>query len=172
MIISLIGFMAAGKTSIGKQLAESVKAPFVDLDAYIEDKENKTISEIFADGGEAAFRKLEEKYLEDLLEEHIVENPETIEDKDAPTKKCTMVLSLGGGAVISPLCRDLIKHLTFCIYVKTDLNTIFNRLQSSSEKEKRPLLAESRALRDSLEALFYQREDYYIELADKTISGK
>ena len=80
MIISLIGFMGAGKTTIGKQLAQSVKCPFVDLDAYIEEKEGKTISEIFEQSGEKGFRDMEFNYLQDILEDHIAEHPETLED--------------------------------------------------------------------------------------------
>ncbi|MBO7764442.1 MAG: dephospho-CoA kinase, partial [Bacteroidales bacterium] len=66
MIISLIGFMGAGKSTIGKQLAQSIKCPFIDLDAYIEEKECETISEIFGEKGEGGFRELELNYLEDL----------------------------------------------------------------------------------------------------------
>ena len=80
MIISLIGFMGAGKSTIGKQLAQSIKCPFIDLDAYIEEKEGKTISEIFGEKGEGGFRELELNYLEDVLEDHIAEHPETLED--------------------------------------------------------------------------------------------
>lgn len=171
MIITLIGFMAAGKTFIGRKLAESLKAPFVDLDAYIEEKEGKTIAEIFESKGESAFRVMEENHLEDLLEEHIASNPETLDDRDAPDKKCTLVISLGGGAVMSPVCRNLIRDLTYCIYVKTDVGVIFRRLQDRAEREKRPLLKGEKDLRDSIEALYYEREQYYEELAQSTVDG-
>ena len=98
MIISLIGFMAAGKTTMARELSAKVGAPMIDTDAYIEEREGKTISRIFAAVGEPGFRKIEEECLEDILEEHISEHPETLEDMH----RCTLVLSLGGGIVTTP----------------------------------------------------------------------
>ena len=98
MIISLIGFMAAGKTTMARELSAKVGAPMIDTDAYIEEREGKTISEIFAAVGEPGFRKIEEECLEDILEEHISEHPETLEDMH----RCTLVLSLGRTAATSP----------------------------------------------------------------------
>ena len=95
MIISLIGFMAAGKTTMARELSAKVGAPMIDTDAYIEEREGKTVSGIFAAVGEPGFRKIEEECLEDILEEHISEHPETLEDMH----RCTLVLSLGGGIV-------------------------------------------------------------------------
>ena len=137
MIISLIGFMAAGKTTMARELSAKVGAPMIDTDAYIEEREGKTyieeregktISEIFAAVGEPGFRKIEEECLEDILEEHISEHPETLEDMH----RCTLVLSLGGGIVTTPGCRDLISRFTYCVYVKTDIDTIFNRLSKDT----------------------------------------
>lgn len=68
MIISLIGFMAAGKTTMARGLSAKVGAPVIDTDNYIEEREGKTISEIFAEVGESGFRKIEEECLEDILE--------------------------------------------------------------------------------------------------------
>ena len=95
MIISLIGFMAAGKTTMGRELSARLGAPLIDTDAYIEEREGKTISEIFAAEGESGFRRIEAECLEDILEEHISQHPETLEDMT----RCTLVLSLGGGIV-------------------------------------------------------------------------
>lgn len=171
MIISLIGFMGAGKTTMARELAKSLEAPAVDLDTYISERESKTISEIFEEAGEDGFRKIELECLQDVLEDNISEHPETIEDMT----RCTLVLSLGGGIVITPECRDLISRFTYCIYVKTDLDTIFDRL--SKDTGDRPLLkdagpsgqtAESR-LRESIERLYKEREPYYISLARKTV---
>ena len=111
MIISLIGFMAAGKTTMARELSAKVGAPMIDTDAYIEEREGKTVSEIFAAVGEPGFRKIEEECLEDILEEHISEHPETLEDMH----RCTLVLSLGGGIVTTPGCRDLISRFTYCV---------------------------------------------------------
>ena len=89
MIISLIGFMAAGKTTMGRELSAKLGAPLIDTDAYIEEREGKTVSEIFAAEGESGFRRIEEECLEDILEEHISQHPETLEDMT----RCTLVLS-------------------------------------------------------------------------------
>lgn len=61
--------MAAGKTTMARELSAKVGAPVIDTDAYIEEREGKTISEIFAsEGGEAGFRRIEEECLEEILE--------------------------------------------------------------------------------------------------------
>lgn len=165
MIISLIGFVGAGKTTIAKELARSVQAPVIDLDEYITKRENKTISEIFAEVGESGFRKIELECFEDVLEDNIADNPETIDDMS----HCTLVLSLGGGIVLTPECRDLISRFTYCIYVKQDLNVIFDRL--SENPGDRPLLMsqEGMQLKEKLERLFMERKPLYEKLAQKTL---
>lgn len=183
MIISLIGFMASGKTTLGQQLAQSLRCDFIDLDQHIEEKEGKTVAEIFATTSEAHFRELEEKYLEDLLEEHISDNPQTLEDlpprsddsaDDAaiPTRNCTLVLSVGGGCVMSDLCAELLDRFTCCIYLETDFNALFARLEQPQQQENRPLIsgaAQSGQMREQIEKIFRQREPHYRKLARKTI---
>ncbi len=182
MIISLIGFMGAGKSTIGRQLAQSIKCPFIDLDAYIEEKEGKTISEIFGEKGESGFRELELNYLEDVLEDHIAEHPETLEDlppftpestaDDAPvaTRGCTMVLSLGGGIVTNPECADLISRFTYCMYIHTDIEVIKQRLSQQTEAAGRPMLGgeSGDALLARIEKLYKERTPLYTRLARKT----
>ena len=124
MIISLIGFMAAGKTTMARELSAKVGAPMIDTDAYIEEREGKTISEIFATVGEPGFRKIEEECLEDILEEHISEHPETLEDMH----RCTLVLSLGGGIVTTPGCRDLISRFTYCVRLYREREPLYEAL--------------------------------------------
>lgn len=166
MIISLIGFMAAGKTTMARELSAKVGAPVIDTDAYIEEREGKTISEIFeSEGGEAGFRRIEEECLEDILEKHISEHPETLEDMH----RCTLVLSLGGGIVTTPGCRDLISRFTYCVYVKTDIDTIFNRL--SKDTGGRVLLEnrQGASLREIIKRLYREREPFYEALARTTV---
>ena len=123
--------MAAGKTTMARELSAKVGAPMIDTDAYIEEREGKTISEIFAAVGEPGFRKIEEECLEDILEEHISEHPETLEDMH----RCTLVLSLGGGIVTTPGCRDLISRFTYCVRGDTPLRDVIDRLY----REREPL---------------------------------
>ena len=151
---------------MARGLSAKVGAPVIDTDAYIEEREGKTISEIFAsEGGEAGFRRIEEECLEEILEKHISEHPETLEDMH----RCTLILSLGGGIVITPGCRDLISRFTYCVYVKTDIDTIFERL--SKDTGGRTLL-ENRGdtpLRDVIERLYREREPLYEALARTTV---
>lgn len=166
MIISLIGFMAAGKTTLGRELSARLGAPVIDTDSRIEEREGKTISEIFAsEGGESGFRRIEEQCLEEILEEHISEHPETLEDMT----RCSLILSLGGGIVTTPACRDLISRFTYCIYVKAGLDTLMERL--SKDTGGRTLL-ENRgdsSLREVIERLYHEREPLYEALADTTV---
>lgn len=169
MIISLIGFMAAGKTTLGRELASSLKAPFIDMDAYIEEKEGKTIPEIFEASGESHFRTIELNYLEEILEEHISEKPETLEEE---YKKCTLVISTGGGIVTTKECRDLLTRFTYCVYLKVDMETLFERLEK--ESENRPMLKtepanEKIAIRSTIERLYHERAPLYEEIAQKII---
>lgn len=165
MIISLIGFMGAGKTSLGIELGKKLDAKVIDTDQYIEEKEGKTISEIFSESGEKHFREIEANVLEDILEDHISQNPETLEDYT----KCTLVLSLGGGIVTTPICRDLISRFTYCVYLKTDMNVIFDRLEKDSGKRALLHSQQGVELRSTIEKLYREREQYYEELAKKII---
>lgn len=179
MIISLIGFMGAGKTTMGKQLSEIMKTPFIDLDTYIQEREGKTIAEIFEEKGEAGFREIEENSLQDVLENHISDNPQTIEDlppfdaseskddQSIPHRECSLVLSLGGGIVTNPECVELIKRFTYCLYIKTDINTILSRLEK--ESENRPMLKGEGTLQEIINKLYYEREPLYNAIARKII---
>lgn len=157
--------MAAGKTTMARELSARLGAPMIDTDAFIEERENRTVSEIFAAEGEQGFRKIEENCLEDILEEHISKNPETLED----THRCTLVLSLGGGIVITPGCRDLISRFTYCVYVKTDIDTIFGRLSGNTGGRALLENRSGNSLREVIERLYREREPYYEELADTVV---
>lgn len=182
MIISLIGFMGAGKTTLGREMAQSLRCPFIDLDAYIEEKEGHTIREIFGMHDEGYFRKLEEKYLEDVLEDHVSENPETLDDMPSeegeeesetmPARKCTLVISLGGGIITNPACCSLISRFTYCIYLKTDIGVIFQRLEKDTSDH--PMLDSDgkHTLMETISRLLAEREPLYMKLARKTITTK
>src|SRR3984957_1394832 len=89
-MIVLVGFMGAGKTTVGRLLAANLGVPFTDSDHVIEDRAGKPIRQIFADDGEAAFRALEHEVIADLLA-----GPD-------------IVLAVGGGAVEHALTRKLL----------------------------------------------------------------
>ena len=66
--IILIGYMGAGKTTVGKALSQSLALPFYDLDWYIEERYRRTIPQIFAENGENGFREIEQKVLHEVAE--------------------------------------------------------------------------------------------------------
>ena len=90
--VILIGPPGAGKSSVGRSLARLLQEEFIDTDVVIAARENKSISEIFVDQGEPYFRKVEEEVLLDVLKNH------------------SGVLSLGGGAPLSPTAQSAIKE--------------------------------------------------------------
>ncbi|REH48802.1 shikimate kinase [Tenacibaculum gallaicum] len=124
MKIILLGYMASGKSTIGRFLAEKKHIPFIDLDEYIEKREGKTVSEIFELKGEIYFRKQEHVFLKELLE-----------------KKEDFILSLGGGTPCYAGNMDVLLNFknVKSVYLKTSINTIVDRL--TNEKSQRPLVA-------------------------------
>lgn len=82
----LIGFMGAGKTTVGRALAKRLRSKFLDLDDVIEQREQLSVAEIFASSGETAFRRMESAALHALLQDREVEND--------------LVIALGGGAFV------------------------------------------------------------------------
>src|SRR5262245_24058997 len=98
----MIGLMGAGKTSIGKRLAQSLDMPFADADQEIEKAAGKTINEIFAENGEAYFRDGERRVIARLL-------------SDGPK-----VLATGGGAFMNVETRGRIAQLSISIWLRAD----------------------------------------------------
>src|SRR5579864_5288094 len=90
--VVLIGFMGAGKTTVGRALAERLGWKFLDLDDLIEQRERKAVAEIFASAGEAAFRRMESAALAAALQDC--------------AGSSDLVLALGGGAFVQPQNRD------------------------------------------------------------------
>ncbi len=118
-IIVLVGLMGAGKSRVGRELARLLGLPFVDADHEIEKSAGMPIPDIFAEFGEAEFRKGEMRVIERLL----VGPP--------------LVLASGGGAFIQPAVRDAIKKHAVSVWLKADLDTLVERTRRTSH---RPLL--------------------------------
>ena len=142
MMVTLTGFMGSGKTTVGKVLADFLGCPFLDLDELIVQKAGKSIPDIFAQDGEAAFRQLEAKILRQQVEKYA---------------ESTVVLALGGGAVLAPASAALLHEKTVCIYLRATLDTLLGRLVG--ETAGRPLADAS--LADRLAS----REPIYEETA-------
>jgi shikimate kinase len=146
--IALVGLMGAGKTSIGRRLAQQLRLPFVDADAEIETAAGTSIEEIFERHGEAAFRDGERRVMVRLL--------------DAPPR----VIATGGGAFIDPSTRALLRAAALTVWLRADLELMLARV---SRRDNRPLLknVDRRAV---LEQLIAQRYPVYAE-ADLTIDS-
>lgn len=119
--IFLIGYMGAGKTTLGKAFARAMGLTFVDLDWYIEERFHKTVGQIFAERGEEGFRELEKRMLHEAGD---------FED---------VVISVGGG---TPCFFDNIDYMNQAgetVFLDVDNKVLFRRLKVA--KQQRPLLA-------------------------------
>ncbi|MBG1233359.1 shikimate kinase [Aestuariivirga litoralis] len=117
--IVLVGLMGAGKSSIGRRLAEKLEMPFVDADHEIEAAAGKSISEIFADHGEDYFREGERRVITRLLENG------------------RQILATGGGAYMNGETRERIRDHGISVWLKADLDLLLKRV---SKRNDRPLL--------------------------------
>ena len=145
MMITLTGFMGSGKTTVGKVLADFLGCPFMDLDDLIVKKAGKSIPEIFAEDGEAAFRQLEARLLRQT---------------GANYTENTVVLALGGGAVTAPASAALLREKTVCIYLRATLETLQSRLEG--ETAGRPLADASLADRLAAREPLYEQTAHVI----------
>ena len=139
----LLGFMGSGKTTIARKLDPD----FVDMDALLEDRLGMPIARFFEEKGEAAFRQLEEEVLADLL-------------------KTDKVISTGGGIVISPRNRALLKQNPDNIYLKADFETLYQRI-SADKDNQRPLFLKNS--KEGLAAIFNERQVWYEEVASQIV---
>jgi shikimate kinase len=137
--VVLVGMMGAGKTAVGKALAERLNAPFLDSDAEIARAANMSIAEIFARDGEPFFRRKETQVIERLLKEEIG------------------VLSTGGGAFLSQTNRDIISQNGVAVCLDADLSLLWQRVR---HKDSRPLLRTSNP-RETLKEIFEARVPIY-----------
>ena len=162
--------MGCGKSSVGRKLSELLCCPFMDLDNVIEEQTGRRIPEIFATDGEAVFRQMEHEALGSIIKSSTVSEPSLLPHHP-------LVLSLGGGTVVTPECAELVKENTLCIYLRTSVDTLVERL--TDETASRPLLdscltaqtPESRktALRERIETLMVKRAATYEETANHII---
>lgn len=121
MRIFLIGFMGCGKTHWGKQMSQKLQLPFFDLDSLIEEREGKSITEIFAEMGEEYFRMLEKDVLYMITESHP-----------------GFVMACGGGAPCFFNNIDYMKSRGTTVWINCSTDCLYSRLVH--EKEKRPLI--------------------------------
>lgn len=146
--IVLLGYMGSGKSTIAKLLSKKLDIMNVDLDNYIEKKENKSISNIFQISGELFFRRIENKYLRDLLDSHNYK-----------------IISIGGG---TPCYSDnielIIKSKCIIFYLRANVDTLADRL--FNEKDKRPLISRIKSKKDLktfISKHLFERNQFYLK---------
>ena len=141
MPVFLIGYMCSGKTTLAKELSTNLQWPFVDLDNLIEQREGRSIANIFKMNGENYFRALEKK----LLREYDFTS--------------NMVIATGGGTPCFYNNIEYINQIGSAIYLKVSVKEILSRIES---KKSRPLLIDNMLnLNAFIEQQIQKREIYY-----------
>ena len=152
--IVLIGFMGSGKSTIARKLAEKLDIGYVDVDEYIVRKAKMTIPDIFSEYGEGKFREIESECFGEILRNNEFN-----------------IIATGGGLPINARNQELITEKTTVIYLKSDMETIYNRTKNSND---RPLLNNSGSYSDFLDKngeLYEARTGIYEELADYIVES-
>lgn len=147
--IILIGLMGCGKTTIGKELHRETNLRFTDTDQTIERQAGMDIPQIFRLHGEAYFRDMETSLLRRMKARN----------------RQNGIISTGGGITIRPENRELLKKLGFIVWLRTDVNTLYQRL---SRCTNRPLLQDPDP-KSVLQRLMKERHPFYRETAHLTI---
>jgi shikimate kinase len=145
----LVGMMGAGKTTVGRRLANRLGRRFIDSDEEVEKAAGMSIEDIFKLHGESDFRAGEVKVIARLL------------------KESAIVLGTGGGAFINPDTRALVKASAVSVWIKADFDLLFARV---SRRSNRPLL-KTQNPRDTLRSLMEARYPVYAE-ADVTVISR
>jgi shikimate kinase len=143
--IFLVGFMGAGKTTVGRALSRRLGLPFEDLDERIQQREGKTIERIFRESGEAGFRKAETAALREVL---------------ADFRLSTGVVALGGGAFVQPENAALIEQVkAHSIFLDAPVDELLRRCDG--ENKERPLRQDAKQFRE----LYEKRRLSYMKAA-------
>ena len=149
----LIGFMGAGKSTVGRLVAEQLGLPFIDMDALVRQLDGRTAREIFEEDGEPAFRALETSALESL------------------TTMLPSVVACGGGIVLCDSNRVVLKRLGTVVYLRV---TAAETLARVGDDSTRPLLSGAGGvlaagkLLEAREALYAAVADVVVDTVDRT----
>ena len=148
--VALIGFMGAGKTTTGRALAAKLQREFIDMDVLIAAKAGKTITQIFEQDGENAFRKLEKEIAWQVsLESH-------------------KVIACGGGITLNQINIDRLKQSSIIVYLTATLDVLMNRALNGGDE--RPLLKAPHKIQE-MQRLLEARLPLYQGAADITIDA-
>lgn len=149
--VYITGFMGSGKTTVGRALSEKLNRRAVDLDEWIEKREQMEIRQIFAEKGEAYFRDLETKTLQ------AVKGP-------------NLIITTGGGIVTRTENREWMKKHGIVVYLRCELNEIMRRLKGDKSRPN------FRGDRKAMERLFqsrkaaYEEADIIVDTTEKSVA--
>lgn len=160
MLISIWGFMGAGKSTVGREFASRYDWQHIDSDEEIEREEGRSIKTIFEDSGEDYFRSLETKFLQQMLQKEGAQS----------SWNSSILLTTGGGMPISTENRELLKKLGKSIFIHVPLEQIITRLKLD---EDRPLWdqAQINLMREryATRLPIYQEADHIIHAQNKSV---
>ena len=152
--IVLVGFMGAGKSTVGALLAQHLQWQFLDADNVLENRANTTIAEIFAQQGETSFRQIEAEVIQDLV------------------RRDHLVLALGGGAVETESIRDALLQgpETCVVFLEAPLEIMISRCEQQPGAAVRPVLRDRGLLRSRFESRLphYRNAHLVVETAKLT----
>jgi shikimate kinase len=154
--VVLIGFMGAGKSSVGRALGEQLGWRFEDLDERIEGREQRTVAAIFRDSGESGFRRAEHAALRELLSE-----------LQAGAER---IVALGGGAFVQKHNAKLIEDSGIStVFLDGDVEELWRRCSQQAERQgiERPLLGG----RESFRELYQLRRPHYLKASFRQETG-
>jgi shikimate kinase len=147
--VVLVGLMGVGKSTVGPLLADALGRTFVDLDVEVERRAGCSVRQLVLDHGESEFRRLEAEALADVLGESV-----------------PVVLATGGGAVLNPASRQLLRDVPVVIWLRASVDTLVDRVGAHGAAA-RPLLDDGPA--QVLARLAGERDGLYREVADVEI---
>jgi shikimate kinase len=146
--IALIGFMAVGKSAVGKLLAEKTGKAFVEVDSLIEQKAGKPVSRIFKEEGEIVFREYEIELIKEV------------------SKQKNLVLACGGGIVLNTINIDRLKQESVLIWLTASVPSILERLKTTGDT--RPLIT-GKDRENQVRSLFNYRQPFYERAAEMQV---
>ena len=153
MNLYLVGFMGSGKTAVANEVTETTNLKYIEMDEFIEKKENRSINNIFEDSGEDYFRKVEKEVLKEI----------SLNDNQ--------IVSCGGGVVIDEDNINLMKNTGILICLQAKPEVIYQRVKN---QKHRPLLNVNDPQVKIMELLkartpYYEKANYIIETDDLSI---